>query len=161
MYAASLTALFSASALYHRPTWSPKKRALMRRIDHAAIYVLIAGTYTPVCAVAAGEDASTLHLLRLVWSGAAAGILYTIFGKGGGVSSKVISASIYIALGWFGVPYFKIFAEVLDPMACYLAVAGGLVYSLGVRHAMSMFSPRWRHMFAGTSQFSVNMMMMM
>ncbi|HET8542300.1 MAG TPA: hemolysin III family protein, partial [Anaeromyxobacter sp.] len=66
VYGASLFALFLVSALYHRPSWPPRARAWMRRLDHSAIFLLVAGTYTPMCLLL--PPASGLPLLAAVWA---------------------------------------------------------------------------------------------
>jgi hemolysin III len=77
VYAVSLTAVFGASAAYHRVRWSPAARRRMKRLDHSMIFVLIAGTYTPVCALALDAPWSVV-LLGVVWSGAAVGIVLKV-----------------------------------------------------------------------------------
>src|SRR5512146_1073860 len=76
VYGASLFALFSVSALYHRRNWAPRARAWMRRLDHSAIFLLVAGTYTPVCLLL--PPASGIPLLAMVGGGAALGIVQSI-----------------------------------------------------------------------------------
>eukprot|EP00884_Botryococcus_braunii_P010759 jgi/Botrbrau1/19685/Bobra.0003s0047.2 len=73
IYAATLSTLFGVSAVYHRRTWNPEARALMRRLDHSSIFLLIAGTYTPLCVVSLHQTVSR-RLLWWVWAGALAGI---------------------------------------------------------------------------------------
>src|SRR5512144_984624 len=72
VYGASLFTLFAVSALYHRPTWSPRARLAMRRLDHSAIFVLIAGTYTPLCLLLGGARGATM--LAIAWGGALLGV---------------------------------------------------------------------------------------
>ena len=76
IYAVSLATMLGTSALYHRPTWAPRPRRWMRRADHAAIFVLIAGTYTPFTLLLPQHGAA---MLALAWGGAAAGILQSFF----------------------------------------------------------------------------------
>ncbi|MCU1405632.1 MAG: hemolysin family protein, partial [Glaciihabitans sp.] len=78
VFVASSLLLFGISALYHRFTWSEKARLLLKRMDHANIFLLIAGSYTPITVLALPPDKSTL-LLWLVWSGAGLGILFRVF----------------------------------------------------------------------------------
>src|SRR6266545_140626 len=75
VFAGSVAACFGASALYHRVTWTPRLRIWMRRIDHAGVHLLIAGTYTPICLLVL-DGAWRLVLLAIVWVGAAAAIVY-------------------------------------------------------------------------------------
>ena len=96
VFAAALATMFGVSALYHRITWRPGPRRWMRRLDHAAIYLLIAGTYTPfVLIVLSGAWRWTL--LPIVWGGALAAILLKLAWVDG---PKWLAAAIAIALGW-------------------------------------------------------------
>src|SRR5512140_3863351 len=92
VYGASLFALFFVSALYHRRNWPPRARAWMRRLDHSAIFLLIAGTYTPVCLLL--PPATGLPLLAIAWSGAALGIVQSILWVH---APKILVAAIYVA----------------------------------------------------------------
>ena len=78
VYTVSLVVLFSISALYHRPTWQPQQRKWMRRLDHAAIFFLIAGTYTPICLLALPGSPGE-QLLVTVWTGALIGVAQSLF----------------------------------------------------------------------------------
>ena len=127
VFAASVVLMFGASALYHRPNWSPARRAWLRRLDHAGIYCLIAGTYTPVGLLALHGAWETV-VLAIVWSGCAAAIFIRLFWIS---APKWLSAAVGIALGWVGVVampeiYFK-----LGLAALLLIVAGGILYSVG------------------------------
>src|SRR5919198_3553240 len=77
VYGASLVTLFGVSALYHRPTWAPRARLVLRRLDHSAIFLLIAGTYTPICLLLGGRSGTAL--LEFVWASAALGLARAIF----------------------------------------------------------------------------------
>lgn len=127
VYMASVVTLFSVSAIYHRPTWTPEKRALMRRLDHASIFVLIAGTYTPICLLAMPEETGT-KLLRLVWAGAGLGIIKSVFWAH---APKPVTAIIYLFVGWTVVPYFGALVAALSPVELAFFVGGGVVYSVG------------------------------
>lgn len=126
-FAASVVLMFGASALYHRPNWSPKWRAWLRRLDHAGIYCLIAGSYTPVGLLALHGAWQTV-VLAIVWSGAAAAIFIRLFWI---TAPKWLSAAVGISLGWVGIVampeiYFRV------GLACVLLIlAGGILYSLG------------------------------
>src|SRR5207244_8197643 len=99
VFAGSVAACFGASALYHRVTWTPRLRLWMRRIDHTGVYLLIAGTYTPICLlVLTGAWRHTV--LAIVWVGAAAAILLKFVWV---AAPKWLAAAIGIALGWVGV----------------------------------------------------------
>ncbi len=127
VYGASLVALFGISALYHRPHWSPEKRQIMRRLDHSAIFLLIAGTYTPLFALL--DDPSLHHRpLWIVWIGAALGIGKSMLWPH---APKWITAALCVLLGWAAVGDVARLAPVMGPVSTWLLVAGGLIYSGG------------------------------
>jgi hemolysin III len=127
VFALCLAACFGASALYHRPTWGPVVRARLARVDHAGIYLLIAGTYTPVGLLTLHGVLQTV-VLAIVWSGAAAAILLKLVWVH---APKWLSAVIAIALGWVGVAAIPeiVRADGVTPVA--LIAAGGLAYTCG------------------------------
>ncbi|WP_243337392.1 PAQR family membrane homeostasis protein TrhA [Anaeromyxobacter soli] len=126
VYGASLFTLFAVSALYHRPTWPPRARRWMRRLDHSAIFLLIAGTYTPFCLVLGGARGEAL--LVIAWGGAALGILQSILWVR---APKPLIAVIYVLLGWVILPVMPALVARLGPGAIALLGAGGIAYSLG------------------------------
>jgi hemolysin III len=127
VFAGAVAACFGSSALYHRVTWTPQLRLWMRRIDHAGVYLLIAGTYTPVCLLVL-SGAWRLAVLAIVWAGAgAAAILKFIWVA----APKWLAAAIGIALGWVGVAVLPQLATRLDPAAIALLGVGGLLYTAG------------------------------
>lgn len=126
VYGASLFALFAVSALYHRPTWPQRARLWLRRIDHSAIFLLIAGTYTPFCLVLGGARGS--WLLAIVWGGATLGILQSVLWVR---APKPLVAAVYVLLGWVILPVLPALVALLGPGAVALLAAGGLAYSLG------------------------------
>jgi hemolysin III len=127
IYAASVSALFGVSALYHRVTWTGSARRRMRRLDHAMIFLLIAGTYTPVgLLVLQGTLASVV--LAVVWGGALAGIVLELAWAG---APRWLGGVVYLALGWVAVVAMpQLFAR-LGVAGGLLIVAGGLVYTAG------------------------------
>lgn len=127
IYSLSTTAMFGASAMYHRPNWQPKVRALMRRLDHAAIFLLIAGTNTPLALLALQPPQAT-KLLSLVWGGALVGIAQCLFFTR---APKALAASLYVGLGWAVLPFVEEYKEALQPLDVALIVAGGVIYSVG------------------------------
>jgi hemolysin III len=128
IYAASVSALFGVSALYHRVTWSTPARRRMRRFDHAMIFVLIAGTYTPVGLLVLQGTLATV-VLAVVWGGAAAGIVLELAWT---TAPRWLGGTVYLALGWVAVVAMpQLFAR-LGITGGLLLVAGGLVYSAGV-----------------------------
>lgn len=128
IYVASVVGLLTVSALYHRIPWrDPAARARMRRVDHAMIFVLIAGTYTPFAAVVLDGALSTV-LLAVVWGGAAAGIVVSVLWIG---APRAVTAALYLALGWAGIVAFPQLAERLGIAPLALLAAGGLLYTAG------------------------------
>ena len=126
VYGASLLTLFLVSALYHRPTWAPRARLFMRRLDHSAIFFLIAGTYTPVCLLLPDRTGTTL--LAVVWAGAAAGVLQSILWVR---APKPLVAAVYVLLGWVVVPVVPALGAALGGASIALLGAGGAAYTLG------------------------------
>lgn len=126
VYGASLFALFAVSALYHRPTWRPRARLWLRRLDHSAIFLLVAGTYTPFCLVLGGTRGDAL--LAVAWGGAALGILQSVLWVR---APKPLVAIVYVLLGWVILPVMPALAARLGPGAVALLGAGGIAYSLG------------------------------
>ncbi len=138
VYALSVCTLLTVSAVYHRPTWAPRPRAIMRRLDHAAIFVLIAGTYTPICRLGLA-DAVGSRLLFWVWIAAALGVLQSIFWVH---APKPVSAALYLFVGWTVVPYFGAVRAALSAVHLALLLGGGIVYSLGaVTYALRRPNP--------------------
>ena len=126
-YAASVCALLGVSALYHRITWTPPVRRWLRHLDHAMIFLLIAGTYTPVgLLVLKGPLAPTV--LGVVWSGAVAGIAVNL---GWRQAPSWVGVAVYVALGWVAVVALPQLVEYLGMMGTVLLVGGGLAYSAG------------------------------
>jgi len=126
IYGASLIALFLASTLYHAIPGVRAKRWL-RRLDHAAIFVLIAGTYTPV-ALLALDGSWTVVMLSIVWAGAVTGIVLKMVRIDG---FRVLSNGLYIVLGWIALVAFPSMIHEMQPAALTLAVVGGLLYTAG------------------------------
>jgi hemolysin III len=127
IFAGSVATMLGASALYHRIWWSPRVRPWMRRLDHAGIYVLIAGTYTPVGLLSL-RGAVQQIVLAIVWVGAAAAILLKFAWV---KAPKWLAAVIGIALGWVGVIAMPQLARHAGIAAVVLLAVGGLAYTLG------------------------------
>ena len=127
VFAGSVAVCFGASALYHRVTWTPRVRLWMRRIDHAGVYVLIAGTYTPICLLVL-DGAWRLVVLGIVYVGAVAAIVLKFVWV---EAPKWVAAVIGLALGWAGVAILPQLATRLDPAAVALLGAGGVAYTAG------------------------------
>jgi hemolysin III len=127
VFAASVAACFGASALYHRVSWSPRVRLRMQRLDHAGIFLLIAGTYTPVALVVlSGAWRSTI--LAVVWAGAAVAVALAF---AWGAAPRWLSAANAIALGWMSVAALPQLVVRLNPAAMALLIVGGLAYTAG------------------------------
>jgi hemolysin III len=126
VFASCVAACFGASALYHRPTWKPDVRAWLARLDHAGIYLLIAGTYTPFGLIVMSAEWA-VPVLAVVWSGAAAAILVKLFWVR---APKWLSAAIGVALGWSGAVAFSELLAVPVPGVVLLLV-GGVSYTAG------------------------------
>lgn len=127
VYSVSLVTLFAVSAVYHRVHWKrPQARARMRRLDHASIFVLIAGTYTPISLLGLGDDDGR-SMLTMSWLGAAAGILLSVAWVN---APKFLVAGAAVAVGWTIAPYFDE-ARLLLGGDIWLIFAGGVAYTLG------------------------------
>ena len=126
VFAISVAACFGASALYHRPTWTPRARAWLARVDHAGIYLLIAGAYTPFAFLVMSRGWA-VPVLAVVWSGAFLGILLKLFWVR---APKWLSAAIGLALGWVGAAAFSQLLKLQLP-GVLLVIAGGLLYTAG------------------------------
>ena len=127
VFAGSVAAMFGASALYHRPTWAPRPRAWLCRLDHAMIYVLIAGTYTPLGLLVL-EGWWRKAVLAIVWTGAGLAILQKLVWV---KAPKWIAAAIGLGLGWVGVFAFPKMYGTLGIWGSALLIAGGLMYTAG------------------------------
>jgi hemolysin III len=127
VFAGSVALCFGLSALYHRVNWRPRVRLWMRRADHAGIYLLIAGTYTPVCLLALGGTWG-LVVLSLIWLAAATAIIFKFTWVG---APKWLAAVIGIALGWAGVALLPQLATRMHPAAIALIAVGGVAYTVG------------------------------
>jgi hemolysin III len=127
VYAVAVTALLGTSALYHRVTWRPRARRWMRRLDHSMIFVLIAGTYTPVCLLALhGSLAHTV--LIVVWAGALGGVVFKLLWID---APKWLFALVYVALGWVSAAVFGELPAAVGWLGVAGLAGGGLLYTLG------------------------------
>jgi hemolysin III len=126
VFAASVALMFGASALYHRPTWTPRARSWLARVDHAGIYLLIAGTYTAI-GLLVFSTAWAATVLSIVWAGALAAITIKMFWV---AAPKWLSAAIGIGLGWVGVVAFSQLLRI-HVVGLLLLLAGGLLYTAG------------------------------
>jgi hemolysin III len=127
IYSGGVLAMFGISSLYHRVTWSPERRALWKKLDHAAIYLMIAGTFTPV-ALLGLEPAAGKTLLLTIWAVAMVGVIQSIFFVN---LPKMVSAAIYLVAGYLIVPYMGELYHSLGIINLWLIIAGGIAYSVG------------------------------
>jgi len=126
-YGLSLVLQFVASAVYHLVKTSPERTLFLRKLDHTAIFLLIAGTYTPVC-VLVFTGAWSWGMLTLIWALAVVGIVIKLaFMR----APRWLTVLIYIAMGWVGVLGIGPLFEALPPIALGWLLAGGLLYSIG------------------------------
>ena len=127
VFAAALAAMFGVSALYHRVTWRPGTRRWMRRLDHAAIYLLIAGTYTPFGLLAL-SGAWRWTLLPIVWGGALVAIVLKVVWID---APKWLAAAFGITLGWAGVVALPQLVDHAGLSGVALLAIGGVLYTAG------------------------------
>jgi hemolysin III len=126
VFAGSVAFCFGASALYHRPMWTPRPRAWLARLDHAGVFLLIAGTYTPFGLLVMSEGWA-VPVLTIVWTGALVATLVKLFWF---EAPKWLSAAIGLALGWVSVAAFSQLLKLPLP-GLLLVVVGGVLYTVG------------------------------
>ena len=127
IYALSAAAMFGVSALYHRIAWPPARRRQLRRLDHATIYLLIAGTYTPFATLAL-SGASRIAVLVLVWTGALVG---TVLAVAWSSRPTWFEAVLAVSLGWVAVVVLPQLLDAVGTTGVALLFVGGLLYTLG------------------------------
>ena len=127
VYAASLILLYAASTTYHTFDKSEKINTILKKIDHMMIFVLIAGSYTPICLLVLDKKTG-IPLLALVWGIAIAGILIKAFWV---YCPKWVSSVLYIGMGWTCVLAFTQILNSLSPAAFGWLLAGGIIYTVG------------------------------
>jgi hemolysin III len=127
IYAVAVSALLGTSALYHRVTWRPKARRWMKRLDHSMIFVLIAGTYTPVALIALrGSLASTI--LIVLWAGALGGVVFKLAWID---APKWLFAAVYVALGLVTAAVLGELPATIGWLGVAGLAGGGLLYLVG------------------------------
>ena len=127
VFIVSMILLYTASTVYHTFDISEQANRLLRKIDHMMIFILIAGTYTPICLIVLGNP-DGYRLLALVWGIAAAGILVNALWIN---CPRWFSSAIYIAMGWICVTAFRQIVSALTPGAFGWLLAGGIIYTAG------------------------------
>lgn len=142
VYLVSSLILFGVSAAYHRFYWAPRWELFWKRLDHSNIFLLIAGTYTPLClALLSSQDAMTI--LFTVWGGALAGILLNLFWPS---APRWLATLVYVVLGWVAIAYLPQLWASGGPAIISLIAAGGVLYTVGALIYAFKWpnpSPRW------------------
>lgn len=143
--------LFGASAVYHLGNWEPTRRAILRRIDHSNIYLLIAGTYTPLAVLLLEPETRTL-LLGIIWPGALLGIALRQFWIS---APRWVYVPIYVVLGWVAIWFLPDIYRAGGGAVVWLVVLGGLLYTVGaIIYALKR--PNWfRYTFGFHETFHV------
>lgn len=127
IFATTAALLFGTSALFHRGSWSPRVRGLLRRMDHSNIYLIIAGTYTPF-AVLSLPSGKGQTLLLIVWVGALAGVIFRVFWIG---APRWLYTSVYVGIGWVAIFFLPDLVAGAGVTAVVLIAVGGVLYSAG------------------------------
>ncbi len=126
IFFASSVLLFGNSALYHRFNWKPKTKLALKRIDHANIFLLIAGSYTPITWLALPQEKAVL-LMSIIWGTAILGIGFRVFWI---TAPRWLYVPIYIGMGWGAMAYVVDFMNANAPMMILILVGGGC-YTIG------------------------------
>lgn len=127
VYSFGLLFLFGVSAFYHRPHWTPERRAMLKRLDHAAIFILIASTATPISLLALNSQ-NRFELLVIIWNCAFLGVLQSICWI---KAPRFLTALLYIIMGWMSLIYFGPIKEALGLTHLTFLIVGGIFYSVG------------------------------
>lgn len=127
VFAATAALLFGVSALFHRGSWSPRVQDVLRRMDHANIYLIIAGTYTPF-AVLALPQRQGRTLLLIVWLGALAGVVFRVLWI---EAPRLLTTSLYVLIGWIAVFFLPGLINGAGVPAVILIMTGGVLYTIG------------------------------
>jgi hemolysin III len=127
IYSTGVLILFGVSSIYHRVFWNnPVTRQYVGRLDHSAIYIMIAGGFTPICLLVL-PDTAGYRLLLLIWVVTVVGILKSLFFT----IPKWVSSLFYMLMGFLVLPYFSMLMELLDTQMMVLLIAGGVAYCVG------------------------------
>ena len=143
VYGCSLILLFGLSATYHIPNWSTRAREVLRRIDHSNIFLLIAGTYTPV-AVNGLSGGTRVLVLLAVWLPALVGITLVVLGVR---IARPVLAGLYVVVGWAAVIAMPALIAAFPPAGLLLILLGGALYSVGAVFYALKWPPLWRTVF--------------
>jgi hemolysin III len=151
IFALSMVALYTVSSLYHSVPWREQWKRRMQRLDHSMIYVLIAGTYTPIAAIALSGRLRTATLVS-VWAVATVGAIQKAFFPG--VRDR-FSIAAQTTLGWLGLLLVVPLARRLPGPALQLAVLGGLLYTLGMIFCVTKRPRLWPRVFSYHEVFHI------
>lgn len=127
VFATTAALLFGVSALLHRGSWSARVEDVLRRLDHANIYLIIAGTYTPFAVLALPPDQGRT-LLLIVWTGATAGVVLRVFWTS---APRWLTTSLYVLVGWIAVFFLPGLIDGAGIAAVSLIIIGGVLYTIG------------------------------
>ena len=127
VYATGLVGLFGVSGTYHRGRWSDARRRLMQRLDHGTIFVMIAGSYTPLCLLALRGWVAPA-MLAIAWVGAVAGFVLSF---SSGRVSRIMRGTLYIALGWASLLVGPELLRQLSVAELVLIATGGVLFTVG------------------------------
>lgn len=145
VYVATVLGLFGVSALYHRHTWtSPSARVRMKRLDHAMIFIFIAGTYTPFSLLAMDRPTGYI-VLGVVWGGALCGVTLKLAWPHG---PRWVGVPVYVALGWVAVFVLPQLLHNGGVAALVLLLSGGLLYTVGAIFYATRWPNPWPATFA-------------
>ena len=142
VYSIGIFMMFGSSALYHRINWRPKVLKVMRRLDHSSIFIMIAGSFTPICLLVL-PDKLGLQLLLIIWIIAGIGIIQTVLFTN---TPRMVRAGIYLIAGYMAIPYLSVLSSVMGFTNYALTVAGGTIYSVGaIGYGLKFpdFSPKY------------------
>ncbi len=127
IFGVSLILLYTASSVYHLIVAKDSIINILRKIDHAMIFVLIAGTYTPICLVLL-ETPIRYYMLAIIWAVAIIGILFKLYWIN---CPSWLSSAIYIAMGWMAIFIFNPLSKVVSSSSLSILVLGGVLYTIG------------------------------
>jgi hemolysin III len=127
IFALTASLLFGVSAVYHRGTWGPRAFAVLQRLDHANIFLIIAGTYTPFCVLLL-DPGPGRTMLWIVWTGALLGVAFRVFWVG---APRWLYVPVYVALGWVAALYTPDLLDGAGTAVFVLIVVGGALYTIG------------------------------
>lgn len=143
IYAATVLLVFGTSAAYHRLARTPRARAIMQRLDHSMIYLLIAGTYVPICLLALPVTWG-IPLLSVVGAGAVLGIVLKLLAFH---RARWLGFALYPILGWAAVAAAPVLVHHLTPLQLVLIVAGGIAYTVGFPVLLTRWPDPWPKVF--------------